>query len=123
MENAGVAVAIVVDNKNEFVDEILMSDDGTGGGIRIPSMLIGKKDGNKIIEWMATATQEEKDQIVIMCEFIMPESDTVKYDFWFTSSSDRALNFLEDFASMGKKLDSQAQFTPHYVFWECMQCD
>ena len=49
MENAGVAVAIVVDNKNEFVDEILMSDDGTGGGIRIPSMLIGKKDGTKII--------------------------------------------------------------------------
>ena len=123
MENAGVAVAIVVDNKNEFVDEILMSDDGTGGGIRIPSMLIGKKDGTKIIEWMATATQEEKDQIVIMCEFIMPESDTVKYDFWFTSSSDRALNFLEDFASMSKKLDTYAQFTPHYVFWECMQCD
>lgn len=123
MENAGVAVAIVVDNKNEFVDEILMSDDGTGGGIRIPSMLIGKKDGTKIIEWMAEATQEEKDQIVIMCEFIMAENAVVTYDFWFTSSSDRALNFLEDFASMGKKLDKYAQFTPHYVFWECMQCD
>lgn len=105
MENAGVAVAIVVDNKNEFVDEILMSDDGTGGGIRIPSMLIGKKDGNKIIDWMNTATQEEKDQIVIMAEFIMPELDVVKYDFWFTSSSDRALNFLEDFATMAKKLN------------------
>ena len=41
MENAGVAVSIIMDNKNEFVDEVLMSDDGTGGGIRIPSMLIG----------------------------------------------------------------------------------
>ena len=58
MENAGVAVAVVIDNKNEFVDEILMSDDGTGGGIRIPSMLIGKKDGDKILEWYKTATEE-----------------------------------------------------------------
>lgn len=58
MENAGVAVAVVIDNKNEFVDEILMSDDGTGGGIRIPSMLIGKKDGDKILEWYKTATDE-----------------------------------------------------------------
>ena len=41
MENIGVAVAIVIDNRAEMIDEILMSDDGTGGGIRIPSMLIG----------------------------------------------------------------------------------
>ena len=45
MENAGVAVAIVFDDRPERVDEVLMSDDGTGGGIRIPSMLINKKEG------------------------------------------------------------------------------
>ena len=45
LENVGVAVAIVIDNRAEMIDEILMSDDGTGGGIRIPSMLIGKTDG------------------------------------------------------------------------------
>jgi len=123
MENAGVAVSIIIDNRNELVDEILMSDDGTGGGIRIPSMLIGKKDGDKLVSWYERATEEEKEQIVIMCEFIMPENDIVKYDFWFTSSSDRALNFLEDFSSMNKKLGNLVQFTPRYVFWECMNCD
>ena len=56
MENAGVAVAIVIDNRNELVDEILMSDDGTGGGIRIPSMLIGKKDGDRMVSWFERAT-------------------------------------------------------------------
>ena len=98
MENAGVAVAVVIDSRPERVEEVLMSDDGTGGGIRIPSMLIQKKEGEKILKWLEKATQEEKDQIVIMCEFIMPSNDIVKYDFWFTSSSDRALNFLEDFS-------------------------
>ena len=51
MENIGVAVSIIIDNRPEMIDEILMSDDGTGGGIRIPSMLIGSKDGQKLIDW------------------------------------------------------------------------
>lgn len=41
MENIGIAVGIVVDDKQEIIDNVLMSDDGTGGGIRIPSMIIG----------------------------------------------------------------------------------
>ena len=59
MENHGVAVSIIVDNRAEMIDEILMSDDGTGGGIRIPSMLIGKNDGDKLIEWLNNATPKE----------------------------------------------------------------
>ena len=51
MENIGVAVSIIVDNRPEMIDEILMSDDGTGGGIRIPSMLIGATDGKALIDW------------------------------------------------------------------------
>ena len=45
MEEAGVAMGIVVDNSDEDISEIVMSDDGTGAGIRIPSMLISKKSG------------------------------------------------------------------------------
>jgi hypothetical protein len=45
MQNLGAAVAIVVDNSDEDINEIVMSDDGTGAGIRIPSMLISKSDG------------------------------------------------------------------------------
>jgi hypothetical protein len=61
MENIGIAVGIVVDNTaDEDVKNVLMSDDGTGGGIRIPSMLISQKDGDKLINWLKTATSEEK---------------------------------------------------------------
>lgn len=45
MENIGVSVAIIVDNTEEKIENIIMSDDGTGGGIRIPSMLVGKEEG------------------------------------------------------------------------------
>ena len=44
MEDAGVAVAIVIDSTDEDINTIVMSDDGSGAGIRIPSMLISKAD-------------------------------------------------------------------------------
>ena len=59
MQELGEAVAIVVDNTAENIDSIVMSDDGTGAGIRIPSMLISKTDGDKLIDFMKTATVEE----------------------------------------------------------------
>ena len=49
MENIGVAVGIVIDDHAETVENVLMSDDGTGGGIRIPSMLISNPDGKKLL--------------------------------------------------------------------------
>ena len=54
MENAGVAAGIIIDDHKEDVEHVLMSDDGTGGGIRIPSMLIGKKSGEKLIDWISS---------------------------------------------------------------------
>jgi hypothetical protein len=51
------------------------------------------------------------------------ENDKVYYDYWYTSSSDRALDFLEDFHSMEEKLHGLAFFEPHFVFWECQDCD
>lgn len=100
MENAGVAAGIIVDNKNENITTILMSDDGTGGGIRIPSMLIGKTDGENIIDWLSSVDDTEHAKMNIMMDFVMnvTTENKVAYDFWYTSSSDRSLDFLEDFA-------------------------
>jgi len=66
MENIGVAVAIIIDDNEEDIDGVIMSDDGTGGGIRIPSMLIGKTDGRKLIDYLKRASDEELDQTAIM---------------------------------------------------------
>ena len=55
MEDAGAAVGIVVDYSDEDIENVVMSDDGTGAGIRIPSMLISKSDGQKLIDFIETA--------------------------------------------------------------------
>lgn len=54
----GVAVGIVVDNNAEGIDGVVMSDDGTGSGIRIPSMLISQADGKLLFDYLNNATAE-----------------------------------------------------------------
>lgn len=62
---------------------------------------------------------------MLAAEFVMPyeSGNKVDWDFWMTSSSDRALDFLEDFEKMNTSFGSDVTFTPHYVFWECPGCD
>ena len=42
----------------EDVKNVVMSDDGTGLGIRIPAMLIGKKDGKILKDFLTQKNQE-----------------------------------------------------------------
>jgi len=49
--HAGASLLVVVDSRVENITSVIMGDDGTGTGIRIPSMLIGKTDGEILIEF------------------------------------------------------------------------
>ncbi|MFO0117683.1 MAG: PA domain-containing protein [bacterium] len=40
-ERQGASLVVVVDNRTEDITNVVMGDDGTGTGIRVPSMLIG----------------------------------------------------------------------------------
>jgi hypothetical protein len=59
MENIGVSVAIIIDESDEDIQSVVMSDDGTGGGIRIPSMIISKTDGLKLLDFIRRASSAE----------------------------------------------------------------
>jgi hypothetical protein len=124
MENIGVAVGIIIDGEEENIDEVIMSDDGTGGGIRIPSILIGKTDGKKLLDFLKVASEEELKQVAVMADFYLEKpDDRVEYDIWFTSSNDKALDFIEDFAPTDASLGDSVLMTPHYVFWKCKNCE
>lgn len=125
MEDAGAAVAVVVDNSDEDINNIVMSDDGSGAGIRIPSMLISKKDGDVLIEWMKNASDEEKSQLSMLADFTLQKKDNnhVTYDIWYTSTNDVALDFIQDFETIDRAFGSRVTMTPRVVFWECSDCD
>jgi hypothetical protein len=126
MENIGVAVSIIYDNVEEGVDSIIMSDDGTGGGIKIPAMLISKSDGKKLFKFLEDYKNDEKtlSSIAVLATFEIDKPDNrVEYDIWFTSSNDRAMDFIMEFTMTDFILGEQVLMTPHYVFWKCTYCD
>ena len=51
----GGALAIIVDPMEEDIKDVILSDDGTGAGIRIPAMLINKEDGDKLKDFLKNA--------------------------------------------------------------------
>jgi hypothetical protein len=55
VEKAGGSLAVIIDDSGTMdVKQIVMSDDGTGTGIRIPAMLISKKDGKILKDFLLT---------------------------------------------------------------------
>lgn len=52
IEKAGGSLAVIVDNSGFNVKDIIMSDDGTGAGIRIPSMMISERDGKLLTQFL-----------------------------------------------------------------------
>jgi hypothetical protein len=75
MENVGVAVGIIMDSTFEEPSHVAMADDGTGGGIRIPSMLISKQDGQSILNWLQKASTKDQQNIVLMAEFVQDANE------------------------------------------------
>ena len=59
----GSMVIVIDDREKEDISRVIMGDDGTGGGIRIPALLISKTDGDKIIEWIKRASPQQIEEM------------------------------------------------------------
>lgn len=120
LENIGVSVAIVIDDTDEEIENVIMSDEGNGGGIRIPSMIISKNDGKKLVDYILRSTPEERKQTAVAAYFKLDRPDNrVEYDIFYSSGNDKALDFIDDFAPTDVKLGDHVLMTPRIVTWSC----
>lgn len=118
-EYAGASIAVVIDNRFENVTNVIMGDDGTGFGIRIPSMLIGKTEGKTLVDFTKTGKQA-----TINVEFAVKKVDTqTVVEFWYSSNNVRALDFLKEFSEAAKGLKGYMKFTPRFVTYPCPDCE
>lgn len=63
-------MAIVVDEKdNESMESIIMVDDGTGNGVKIPSVMVNEKQGEKLINWYEAGNNESRKRTQVVCTF------------------------------------------------------
>lgn len=101
-----------------------MSDDGTGAGLRIPSVLIGMRDGQKLMDFFNSASKQAKRSVSININFMKPHpQNIVDFTFWFTSADFRSLMFLQNIMEMLVPILDKVNFKPRQVVWSCPQCD
>ena len=122
IQNNGGSLAVIIDDKiDEDVTKVIMSDDGTGAGITIPSMLISRKDGELLKQFLTSSDPELAKKASLSAEFVIQnDNNDVVAEIWYTSSNDRALDFIKNFFDDYKKLAfSNLNFSPHIVTWAC----
>jgi hypothetical protein len=92
----------------EDISDIILSDDGTGAGIRIPAMLINKNDGESLINYLEGTGKDNKEPS-LTAEFLMEVSkdNIVDANLWYSSSDDRSLDFIKNMADFIEPIITQ----------------
>ena len=79
VQKLGGSLVLIINNDNEDIEEISFLNDGTASDIYIPTVLISKKDGNVIKNYLSQKANEYKTQkefyknvdIIMNVEFAM----------------------------------------------------
>lgn len=108
----GAHAVIVVDEEDSKspadIREEIVKDDGFGEGIHIPTVLVSKEEGEKLLEAVAV------EDVVVELSWTVPTSRVVELDLWMSSGSQRSLQFLKEFSPKRRALNEIMRFTPHY---------
>lgn len=112
-QQMGAHAVVVVDKKNspltrEQIQKIVMADDGHGHEVKIPSILVSREDGEKLID---AARQEP---VIVELAWDIPRGQVVVMDFWMSSGSRESTEFLIRFQDSAETLMYNMQFVPHF---------
>eukprot|EP01066_Platyproteum_vivax_P012772 Platyproteum_vivax@DN5806_c0_g1_i1.p1 len=115
-QRRGADAVVIVDNLNKTpvqIQHIIMSDDGFGRSIRIPSILVADLYGNKLKE----AVQTLGRAVLVELEWDIPSAHVVDVDFWTSSGNQEGNRFLSSYAAWANILQDFLHFRiRNYVY-------
>jgi len=93
----------------DTIHNIVVADDGFGDKIKIPSVLVDKIVGKKLIQ------AAQREQVIVELAWDLPTNHVVQLDMWMSSASIQSNLFLRAFAPYRRKLNQVVNFKPHYA--------
>ena len=107
---------------SESIQRIIMADTSGARDIHIPSVLIPRAQGEKLISAVATyqaasvgeSPSASDKEVVVMLLWDIPRSEFVSVDLWMSSAATDTSFFLSQFKAFAQELGSQVQFVPRY---------
>lgn len=76
------------------INSILMSDDGTGRDITIPTVMISDTDGQTLRTYLAHDQRRAENFVTLKSSFEIWQRDYVNYDIYFAASQLSFYSFL-----------------------------
>ena len=122
-EDIGAKLVIIANDQNSDINNIIMTDNGKGGNLNIPAILISKEDSYILKKYLNDYNY--KNHVTLSVNFeIKTSRNQIKYSFWSTPAKDNSRYFLMDFASIASQFEKNvAVFEPHYLFTNCYSCE
>ena len=119
IESAYAHAAIIVNqNPGENAENVIMADDGRGMEVSIPSVLISKEDGDKLISYYRDTRGDtsKSKQIVLEMNFdIEHKNNTVNYTIWYTPDQESVYTLMNDLYYYHLELGDLATLKVHFL--------
>lgn len=114
-ELAGALAVLIIDNKDELVETVLMG--AHSPDISIPSFLIAKQDGELLKSYV------EIGEVVLKLHFEVRKSEYVGMELWYSANEGKTRGFLREFEQFGRKFTKTLlNFHPRIALWNCFEC-
>lgn len=113
VETNGGHVALIINNSTEEdISSIVMADTGRGMEVSIPGVIISKKDGDVIKQFLKNNNQITP---IFEVEFKMEKANVVQYDLWYSPDQSEVYKLLGDFFIYQSTLKKHATLNVHIV--------
>jgi len=121
-QEQGADAVVIVDEDlsgrmSADIQNTIMTDDGLGENISIPSMMISRSEGEKLIG------AAKSGKVVVELDWDIPRGEVVRADFWMSAGSGENTGFLERFKDCAAALRFHLQFVPHYHIFQMWHTD
>lgn len=123
IEDYGIKLAIIADDRDEYTENLIMADDGNGHSITIPSFIINKKDADKIKEYLKMNDTNSNNVVIKASLEIAHPSNKVEYEMFYSSVVDLEHYFIEDLIKYQKAFGNNTIFTPRIATFQCRECN
>lgn len=122
-QDIGARLVVIVNNNDGDVQSMIMTDNGFGGNLDIPAVLISQEDGILIKKYIKNKKYSEKVSLSISFD-MKKASGKVKVSFFSSPTSESGRRFMFDFKDYGSKFTKEnLDFIPHYMLWYCPKCE
>ena len=117
-QDVGVKAVIIANtNENEKITNIIMRDNGMGGNLFIPAMMISKEDADRLKKELKTST------VTLKLGFELPQTPEITLSLVLSSGNEESQEFMKSFYDVGKVLTHYTvNLEIHYVVIQCIAC-